>query len=60
MTQSAPDAANLIGARGVWSFKMILVELGVNSSMEEYATPFVWRVSDAVQAREHQSEPIVW
>ena len=46
------------GAFGV--FKMILVELGVNSSMEEYATPFVWRVLDAVQAGEHQSEPIVW
>jgi hypothetical protein len=41
MTQTAPDAANLIGASGVWKFKMILVELGVNSSMEEYATPLV-------------------
>ena len=51
MTHSAPDAANLIGARGALGiFKMILVELGVNSSMEGYATPVVWRVSDAVQA----------
>jgi len=34
MTHSAPDAANLIGARGALGiFKMILVELGVNSSM---------------------------
>jgi hypothetical protein len=39
---------------------MILVELGVNSSMEEYATPLAWRVSDAVQTGEHQSEPIFW
>jgi len=60
MTQNTPHAANLIGASGVWNFKMILVELGVNSSMEKYATPLVWRVSDAVQAGEHQSEPIVW
>jgi hypothetical protein len=60
MTQSALDAANLIGARGVYNFKMILVELGVNSSMEEYATPFVWRTLDAVQTGEHRSEPMVW
>jgi hypothetical protein len=39
---------------------MILVELGVNSSMEGYATLLVWRVLDAVQAGEHQWEPIVW
>jgi hypothetical protein len=38
---------------------MILVERGVNSSMEEYATPLVWRLLDAAQAGEHQSVPIV-
>jgi hypothetical protein len=38
---------------------MILVELRVNSSMEEYATPLVRRVSDAEQTGEHQSLPIV-
>jgi hypothetical protein len=30
---------------------MVLVELGVNSSIEEYATPLVWRVLDAAQSR---------
>jgi hypothetical protein len=42
LTSSEPAAFGI--------FKMILVELGVNSSMKGYATPLVWRVSDAVQA----------
>jgi hypothetical protein len=37
---------------------MILIELGVNSSIEEYATPLARRVLDAAQAGEHQSAPI--
>src|SRR5258708_16010881 len=37
--------AHLIGAGGVQDFKMIPIEPDVNSSMENYVTPPVWRVS---------------